>query len=198
MCIRDRHRGHLVIINDYNMAYPDVHSVINGLFDKAGLITLPDGSEIRAHPDFRLIATGFPDGPGVKPLNEGVENRFGAIVAVHYPSYEEELAILEFVAKERMERTSLKGMAELASIARSILQGDIDLDFAGGPNSIAPDIAASVAEQTALTTAEMVTMIRGARDNNELVRWYRRGVLDGTSQEVSRVLDPVLSNYSLG
>ncbi len=77
--------GFLVIANEYNTAYPDVHSIINGLFDKAGLVTLPDGSEIRAHPDFRLIATGFPDGPGVKPLNEGVENRFGAIVAFDYP-----------------------------------------------------------------------------------------------------------------
>jgi MoxR-like ATPase len=190
--------GYLVIINDYNMAYPDVHSVINGLFDKAGLITLPDGSEIRAHPDFRLIATGFPDGPGVKPLNEGVENRFGAIVALHYPSYQEELAILEFVAEERMERASLKGMAELAAIARCILNGDIDLGFDGGPNNIAPDIAAAVAEQTALTTAEMVTLVRGARDNDELIRWYRRGVLEGASQEVARVLDPVLRNYSLG
>ncbi len=190
--------GFLVIANEYNTAYPDVHSIINGLFDKAGLVTLPDGSEIRAHPDFRLIATGFPDGPGVKPLNEGVENRFGAIVAFDYPPRREEQAILNFIAGDRMSTASLGGMAELASVARAILRGDIGSEFDGGLGNVPPDVAASVAERTALTTAEMVTLIQGARDNDELVRWYRRGVLEGASAEVTRVLEPVLTNYSLG
>ncbi len=190
--------GFLVIVNEYNTAYPDVHSIINGLFDKAGLVTLPDGSEIRAHPDFRLIATGFPDGPGVKPLNEGVENRFGAIVAFDYPPQQEEQAILNFVARERVDTASLGGMAELASVARAILRGDIDVEFDGGSGNVPADVAASVAERTALTTAEMVTLIQGARDNDELIRWYRRGVLEGASPEVTRILEPVLTNYSLG
>ena len=190
--------GLFVIVNEYNTAYPDVHSIINGLFDKAELVTLPDGTEIRAHPDFRLIATGFPDGPGVKPLNEGVENRFGAIVAFDYPPHEEERAILEFVGEGRVSVDALGGMAELASIARAILGGEIDVEFGGGMANIAPDVAASVAERTALTTAEMVTLARGARTSEELVAWYRRGVLEGTSPEVARVLEPVLANYSLG
>ena len=190
--------GYLVIVNEYNTAYPDVHSIINGLFDKAGLVTLPDGSEIRAHPDFRLIATGFPDGPGVKPLNEGVENRFGAIIAFDYPPQQEEQAILNFAAEDRVDTASIGGMAELASIARAVLRGEIDVEFSGGPGNVAPDVAASVAERTALTTAEMVTLIEGARDNDELIRWYRRGVLEGASAEVTRVLEPVLTNYSLG
>jgi MoxR-like ATPase len=190
--------GLFVIVNEYNTAYPDVHSIINGLFDKAELVTLPDGTEIRAHPDFRLVATGFPDGPGVKPLNEGVENRFGAIVAFDYPPHEEERAILEFVVGGRVSADALGGMAELASIARAILRGEIDVEFGGGMANVAPDVAASVAERTALTTAEMVTLARGARTNEEMVAWYRRGVLENTSPEVARVLDPVLANYSLG
>ncbi|HJO07613.1 MAG TPA: hypothetical protein QGG37_09800, partial [Chloroflexota bacterium] len=79
-----------------------------------------------------------------------------------------------------------------------ILGGEIDVEFGGGMANIAPDVAASVAERTALTTAEMVTLARGARTSEELVAWYRRGVLEGTSPEVARVLEPVLANYSLG
>ncbi len=134
----------------------------------------------------------------MKPLNEGVENRFGAIVAFDYPPHEEERAILEFVGEGRVSVDALGGMAELASIARAILGGEIDVEFGGGMANIAPDVAASVAERTALTTAEMVTLARGARTSEELVAWYRRGVLEGTSPEVARVLEPVLANYSLG
>ena len=134
----------------------------------------------------------------MKPLNEGVENRFGAIVAFDYPPQQEEQAILNFVARERVDTASLGGMAELASVARAILRGDIDVEFDGGSGNVPADVAASVAERTALTTAEMVTLIQGARDNDELIRWYRRGVLEGASPEVTRILEPVLTNYSLG
>ncbi len=77
--------GYVVIANEYNLAYPDVHSLLNGLFDKGARLALPDGRVYRLHPAARVIATGYLEGPGVKPLNEGVENRFGAIVGLGYP-----------------------------------------------------------------------------------------------------------------
>ena len=42
------HDGKFVIVNEYNLAYPDVHSIINGLFDKTRSIRLADGQIIRA------------------------------------------------------------------------------------------------------------------------------------------------------
>ena len=189
--------GLFVIINEYNMAYPDVHSIINGLFDKGGIVTLPDGSVVRAHPDFRMVATGYADGPGVKPLNEGVENRFGAVVAIDYPPPGQEVAILDYLGGDRVSHECTSGMTELASVSRAILSGSVDAEFAGGLSNIPADLAVTVAESTALTTAEMASLVQGARSDDELVRWYRRGVLEGASPEIRRVLEPVLINYGL-
>ncbi|MCY4108925.1 MAG: AAA family ATPase [Chloroflexi bacterium] len=190
--------GLFVIINEYNMAYPDVHSIINGLFDKGGLVTLPDGSAIRAHPDFRMIATGYADGPGVKPLNEGVENRFGAVVAIDYPPPSEETAILEYLGGDRISRECTSGMIQLAAVSREILAGTTDAGFDGSLSNIPADLAATVAERTALTTAEMAAMVQGSRSSGELTGWYRRGALEGAPPEIQRVLEPVLINYGLG
>ncbi|MDE2935849.1 MAG: MoxR family ATPase [Chloroflexota bacterium] len=189
--------GYFVIINEYNLAYPDVHSIINSLFDKAGLVTLPDGSQFRAHPHFRLVATAAPDGPGVKPLNEGVENRFGAVIAMDYPPPEEERAILAAIAAPDADPQVLDSLCQLANTSRRLLAGDLDEQAGEGFGNIPPDLASGVAERTALTTAELVMLARGSRDRAELVAWYRRGVIEGASEEIERVLEPVLANYGL-
>ena len=189
--------GYFVIINEYNLAYPDVHSIINGLFDKAGLVTLPDGSQFRAHPNFRLVATAAPDGPGVKPLNEGVENRFGAVIAMDYPPPEEERAILAAVAAPGADPQLLDSLAQLANTSRRLLAGELDEQSGEGFGNIPPDLASGVAERTALTTAELVMLARGSQDRRELVAWYRRGVIEGAGEETVRVLEPVLANYGI-
>ena len=55
--------GDTVIANEYNLAYPDVHSLLNGLFDKGARYVLPDGRVCKVHPRARVIATGLLDGP---------------------------------------------------------------------------------------------------------------------------------------
>lgn len=189
--------GYFVIINEYNLAYPDVHSIINGLFDKAGLVTLPDGSQFRAHPHFRLVATAAPDGPGVKPLNEGVENRFGAVIAMDYPPPDEELAVLGEVSGPTADRDLLAGICQLVSVARRLLAGQLDEAGGEGFGNIPPDLASAVAERTALTTAELVMLAQGSDDREQLCGWYRRGVLEGATPEMLRVLEPVLANYGI-
>ncbi len=189
--------GYFVIINEYNLAYPDVHSIINGLFDKAGLVTLPDGSQFRAHPHFRLVATAAPDGPGVKPLNEGVENRFGAVISMDYPPPAEEQAILAAVAAPSADPELLASLCQLAHISRRLLAGELDEQAGEGFGNIPPDLASGVAERTALTTAELVMLARGSDDRRELVAWYRRGVIEGAAEEIVRVLEPVLANYGI-
>jgi MoxR-like ATPase len=190
-------RGLLVIVNEYNLAYPDVHSIVNGLFDKGGHLLLPDGREVRAHPDFRLVATGYPEGPGVKPLNEGVENRFGAVIRMTYPPQEEELAIVNFVAEDRLQSTTLASAVEIATISRQILDGAWDAELRHPLSKVPADLAASVAERTALTTAELVALARASGSTEEFIAWYRRGVIEGAAPEVERVLGAALTAYGL-
>ncbi|MBM4438492.1 MAG: MoxR family ATPase, partial [Actinobacteria bacterium] len=189
--------GLFVIINEYNLAYPDVHSIVNGLFDKGGRLVLPDGRTVRAHPDFRLVATGYPEGPGVKPLNEAVENRFGAVLRMDYPPAAEELAVLRFVAGERVGCAALSAAVELADIGRTILAGTWDSHLRHALSKIPPDLAAAAAERVALTTAELVTLAQAGESTDEFARWYRRGVLEGAGADATRVLTAALAGYGL-
>ena len=190
-------QGLFVIINEYNLAYPDVHSIVNGLFDKGGRLMLPDGRTVRAHPDFRLVATGFPEGPGVKPLNEGVENRFGAVIRMDYPPKDEELAVLGFVADGRVAFPVLAGAAELAAISRDILAGKWEGELRHPLSKVPPDLAAAAAERTGLTTAELVALARASDSTEDFVAWHRRGVLTGAPEAVERVLTAALAGYGL-
>ncbi len=189
--------GLFVIVNEYNLAYPDVHSIINGLFDKGGRLMLPDGRTIRAHPDFRLVATGFPEGPGVKPLNEGVENRFGAVIRVDYPPLQEELAILTFVSEGRVDAPVLSSVVELAATGRQILDGVWEAQIRHPLSKVPPDLAAAVAERLALTTAELVSLAHASPTTEWLVDWYRRGVQENAPDDIARVLRACMAGYGL-
>ena len=189
--------GLFVIVNEYNLAYPDVHSIINGLFDKGGRLLLPDGRVVHAHLDFRLVATGFAEGPGVKPLNEAVENRFGAVIRMNYPPLDEEAAILAFVADEAIDPALLHSAAELAATGRAILSGAWDRDARHPLNDVPADLAGAAAERVSLTTAELVTSARAGDDSSTFVRWLRRGVLDGAGDDIRAVLEATLAGYGL-
>jgi MoxR-like ATPase len=189
--------GLFVIVNEYNLAYPDVHSIINGLFDKGGRLLLPDGRVVHAHPDFRLVATGFAEGPGVKPLNEAVENRFGAVIRMDYPPLDEEAAILAFVADDLIEPALLHSAAELAATGRAILSGAWDREARHPLNAVPADLAGAAAERVSLTTAELVTSARAGEDSATFVRWLRRGVLEGAGDDVRPVLEATLAGYGL-
>ncbi len=189
--------GLFVIVNEYNLAYPDVHSIINGLFDKGGRLLLPDGRVVHAHPDFRLVATGFAEGPGVKPLNEAVENRFGAVIRMDYPPLDEEAAILAFVGNDTIDPALLHAAAELAGTGRAVLSGAWDRDARHPLNDVPADLAGAAAERVSLTTAELVTSARAGDDASTFVRWLRRGVLDGASDDIRPVLEATLAGYGL-
>ena len=121
-------KGYVVLVNDYNLAYSDVHSLLNSLFDKGRRLTLPDGRTVTAHPRFRLVATGQPEGPGVKPLNEGVENRFGAILELAYPSSGEELAILRSVGRG-LPDPALRAVVDFVGQCRRWAAGAVPADL---------------------------------------------------------------------
>jgi len=185
-----------VIVNEYNLAYPDVHSLINGLFDKAARVVLPDGSVHTVHPDARLIATGFLAGPGVKPLNEGVENRFAAIIAMDYPPVDEEIALLTAVAP-RLPRGTLAGSVRLVDYCRRLAAGSIDPATIAGLSHASQEALRQASRRAALSTAELLALARASSDGAEYLRLLRIGILDGASETARRVLEPVLLQHEV-
>jgi MoxR-like ATPase len=190
-------RGDAVLINDYNVAYPDVHSLINGLFDKGASFTLPDGRRLHVHPDAWVIATGSLEGPGVKPLNEAVENRFGAIVAVDYPPVAEEVAILEFVAPSLAGTRTIENCVRLVDYCRQIATGRADPAAVVGLSRASQEALRQAARGAALSTAELVAIARTSGTTAEFALRFRAGVLEGASEAARRVLEPVLLQYGV-
>lgn len=189
-------QGDIVIANEYNLAYPDVHSLLNGLFDKGARLALPDGRVYRLHPAARVIATGYLEGPGVKPLNEGVENRFGAIVGLTYPPVEDEVAVIRFVAPNSHAAT-IERCVRLVDYCRRLVAGKADPAALVGLSRASQEALRQAARRAALSTAELIAIARagGGPDFAERLRF---GILDGAPENVQRVLEPVLLQYGLG
>ena len=189
-------RGDTVVVNEYNLAYPDVHSLINSLFDKGARLSLPDGSVHQVHPDARVIATGYLDGPGVKPLNEGVENRFGAIVAMDYPPVDEEVAVLAAVSSGISQR-ALENCVRLVDYCRRLTTGRVDPSTVAGLPRASQEALQQSARRAALSTAELVALAQVSQDDAEFLGHLRSGILEGASETARRVLEPVLLQYEV-
>ncbi|MYB75645.1 MAG: AAA domain-containing protein [Chloroflexi bacterium] len=192
-------KGYLVLVNDYNLAYSDVHSLLNSLFDKGRRLTLPDGRTVTAHPRFRLVATGQPEGPGVKPLNEGVENRFGAILELTYPSSGEELAILRSVGRG-LPDPALRAIVDFVGQCRRWAAGAVPADLeqeAIWQDAVSPELIAAVAAAGNWSTAELVAVAQGADDADTLVERFQEGVLSAAGPAARRILEVLLLQYSV-
>ncbi|HVB96185.1 MAG TPA: MoxR family ATPase, partial [Chloroflexota bacterium] len=188
--------GDTIIANEYNLAYPDVHSLLNGIFDKGARFALPDGRVYRVHPSSRIMATGYLEGPGVKPLNEGVENRFGAIVGLSYPPIEDEVAVLRFVAPGA-DSGSIERCVRLVDYCRRLASGHVDPTGLAGLSRASQEALRQAARRAALSTAELVALARISGGPDFAAR-LRTGILDGAPERVRKVLEPVLLQYGLG
>lgn len=188
--------GDTIIANEYNLAYPDVHSLLNGIFDKGARYVLPDGRVYRLHPSARVIATGYLEGPGVKPLNEGVENRFGAVVGLDYPPIEDEVAIIRYVAPAT-DSAAVRRCVRLVDFCRRFVAGRADPSVFSGMSRPAQEALRQAARRAAISTAELVALAR-ASDGPDFADRLRSGILDGAPESVQRVLEPVLLQYGLG
>ena len=189
-------RGVVTIINEYNLAYPDVHSLINSLFDKGAKLSLPDGEVHRMDDDSRVIATGYLEGPGVKPLNEGVENRFGALIGIDYPPIDEEIALIRYLSP-KSEESSIQHCVRFVDYCRRLVAGQIDPRTMEGLSSSAKEALRQAARRAALSTAEMVAIARACRQPGDFVRRLKAGVLEGAGENVRTVLEPVLQQYDV-
>jgi MoxR-like ATPase len=188
--------GDTIIANEYNLAYPDVHSLLNGIFDKGARYILPDGRVCRMHPNARVVATGYLEGPGVKPLNEGVENRFGAIVGLSYPPVADEIAIIRFVAPT-LDLGTVDRCVRLVDYCRRLASGKADPSTLVGMSRGAQEALRQAAKRAALSTAELVAIAR-LGSGVDFAGRLRDGILDGAPDAVIRVLEPVLVQHGLG
>jgi MoxR-like ATPase len=133
----------------------------------------------------------------VKPLNEAVENRFGAIVAVEYPPVEEEVAILEHVAPGLRGSRVLENCVKLVDYCRQIATGRIDPGSIVGLSRASQEALRQASRGAALSTAELVAIARTSRSPVEFTERFRTGVLEGASEAARRVLEPVLLQYGV-
>ena len=68
--------GYVGIIEELGFGRPGVLGKINSLLDESRQIDLPNGEVLKAHPNFRLIATTNIGYEGTNRLNKALVNRF--------------------------------------------------------------------------------------------------------------------------
>lgn len=68
--------GYIVILEEINFARPGVLGKLNSLLDEVRQIDLPTGEIVRAHPNFRIIATCNIAYEGTNRFNKALVNRF--------------------------------------------------------------------------------------------------------------------------
>lgn len=70
-------RGHLLYIDEINMAKPETLPILHSALDHRRMMTNPfTGEVIQAHPDFGVIAAINEGYIGTAPMNEALKNRF--------------------------------------------------------------------------------------------------------------------------
>ena len=73
-------KGHLLYIDEINMAKPETLPILNGVLDYRKMITNPFTAEVvKAKPTFGVIAAINEGYIGTVPLNEALKNRFVVI-----------------------------------------------------------------------------------------------------------------------
>jgi MoxR-like ATPase len=82
--IKAMEQGHLLYIDEINMAKPETLPILNGVLDYRKTITNPfTGEVVKAEQDFGVIAAINEGYVGTVPLNEALKNRF-VVVDVPY------------------------------------------------------------------------------------------------------------------
>jgi MoxR-like ATPase len=72
-------KGEMILIDEINVLIPEVTSLLHTLLDWQRTITVPGVGEVKAHPDFRLVAAMNVGYMGTRPLNNAFRDRFRGI-----------------------------------------------------------------------------------------------------------------------
>ena len=76
--------GHILYIDEINMAKPETLPILNGVLDYRRQLTNPfTGEVIKAAPGFNVIAAINEGYVGTLPMNEALKNRF-VVIQVDY------------------------------------------------------------------------------------------------------------------
>lgn len=88
-------RGHLLYIDEINMAKPETLPILHSLLDHRRMLTNPFTSEvIEAHEDFSVLSAINEGYIGTSPMNEALKNRFVSF-SIPYLQAEQLRAVLE-------------------------------------------------------------------------------------------------------
>lgn len=147
-------KGHLLYIDEINMAKPETLPLINGVLDHRRSITNPfTGEVITAHPNFRVVAAINEGYIGTIPLNEALKNRF-VTIDVPYLQGEALFQLLKarsVLRDEKLLRTFVQLSGDLLSL---IDMGQLP-DEAGSIRALldACDLAAYIPPMRAVSRA---------------------------------------------
>jgi len=97
-------KGEMILIDEINVLIPEVTSLLHTLLDWQRTITVPGIGEVKAHPDFRLVAAMNVGYMGTRPLNSAFRDRFRGI-QVQGISKE---TLLELLQEKASEATAKK------------------------------------------------------------------------------------------
>ena len=82
--IKAMREGHILYIDEINMAKPETLPILNGVLDYRRQLTNPfTGEVIKAAPGFNVIAAINEGYVGTRPMNEALKNRF-VVIQVDY------------------------------------------------------------------------------------------------------------------
>ena len=103
--IESMKEGHLLYIDEINMAKPETLPILNGVLDYRKTITNPfTGEVVTANPEFGVIAAINEGYVGTVPLNEALKNRF---VVIDVPYIQGEVLLHVLRAQSRLKDEKL-------------------------------------------------------------------------------------------
>lgn len=101
--------GYVAILEEINFARPGVLGKLNSLLDDIRQIDLPTGEIVKAHPNFRVIATCNIAYEGTNRMNKALINRFQDVTKFDNPTRDEMLKIIQ-------ARTGYKDIQKIAKV----------------------------------------------------------------------------------
>ncbi|RSK28285.1 MoxR family ATPase [Bacillus sp. HMF5848] len=128
--IKAMKQGHLLYIDEINMAKPETLPILNGVLDYRRTITNPfTGEVVKAHPNFAVIAAINEGYVGTVPLNEALKNRFIA-VEVPYIQGEDLQRVIEEQSQLKNETVIQKFMIFSSDLIAQVRNGNVSEEAA--------------------------------------------------------------------
>ncbi|MCP3738997.1 MoxR family ATPase [Rossellomorea sp. BNER] len=110
-------KGHLLYIDEINMAKPETLPILNGVLDYRRMITNPfTGEVVKANDSFGVIAAINEGYVGTVPLNEALKNRF---VVIEVPYIEGDT--LKSVISQQSKLTNEKLLELFVTLSKDLL-----------------------------------------------------------------------------